>query len=124
MTIELPGWRWWAGWAVAASAGILGHRHDWWLAAGAVVAVLSLLAWGVCRELAAQRAAMTPAGPEPEPEPPVPAPRQGPRPPWDTATMPVLPAEVGEVAGRHRAKRGLRDVVGDALRAVAQAYLS
>ena len=71
-----------------------------------------------------------------EPEPPprprmetvtVPRVKTEGHPPWDTARMPARPGPVDadepEVAGRHRAERGLREVLMDALKAAARVPL-
>ena len=121
----VPGWRWLLGWTAAGCAGVLGHRGDLWQTAAAGGVVLAVLAWRACEEIAATREALR-EPPQPPPPPPAPRLERVLRPPWDTAAWPVIPAEAdsGEAVGRHRKRRGLRDVAGDALRAVAQAYLS
>jgi hypothetical protein len=54
----LPGWRWWAGWIAAGSAGMLGHRGDWWAAGAACAVVVALLAWSARERMAATKATL------------------------------------------------------------------
>lgn len=68
--------------------------------------------------------------PEPPPRPrmeTVPRVKTEGHPPWDTARMPARPGPVDadepEVAGKHRAERGLREVLMDALKAAARVPL-
>lgn len=106
------------------SAAAFGYRGDW-AAAGLAGAVVLLSLSPVIAELRVAREDAVALLREAAQPPP--APRLEPvscRPPWETAPMPVIPsADGGPAAGRHRAKRGPLDVIGDALGALREAYL-
>ena len=125
-------WRWvpsLAGLSLAGSTVVLAACGDWAAVGTAAAAVLLLgavLAGPGIREAWADAREELRAAAEPEPVPElVPAPRleRVSRPPWETAPMPVRPSPEPVETGRHRAERGLRDVLADALRAAREAYL-
>ena len=112
------------------------------LAAGAGTAAVALLALAAARVAPQARRHWLDAkaeirkaweqeqAPEPPPRPrmeTVPRVKTEGHPPWDTARMPARPGPVDadepEAAGRHRAERGLREVLMDALKAAARVPL-